>query len=104
MLLYAPDSSGGFPLKIFLMEKFSGNEIFNIATGSHFTIAELAQIIKEIVDYKGDIVYDAFKPEGSLIKYQDISKINALGWKYKVELRDGLEQTYNAFRSLEVNQ
>ncbi len=89
---------------IFLMEKFSGNEIFNIATGSHFTIAELAQIIKEIVDYKGDIVYDAFKPEGSLIKYQDISKINALGWKYKVELRDGLEQTYNAFRSLEVNQ
>jgi len=84
---------------IFLMEKYSGNGVFNIATGRHCTIAELAQIIKGVVGYDGRIVYDAFKPEGALIKQPDISKITELGWKYKVELQDGIQQTYDTFGS-----
>ena len=81
---------------IFLANQYSGNDVLNIATGHGCTIAELAQIIKEMVGFEGRVVYDPSKPEGVLFKLPDITKITELGWNYKVELKDGIQQTYDA--------
>ena len=75
---------------IFLMNTYDGNEFVNIGTGEDVTILEVANIIKEIVGYQGPLEFDATKPDGSPRKLLDVSRINALGWKAKVPLRDGL--------------
>ncbi|MAF20339.1 MAG: GDP-fucose synthetase [Parcubacteria group bacterium] len=82
---------------IFLMQNYSGNEVFNIGTGKDYTVRDLAEIVKEVIGYTGEIVYDISKPDGVLVKLQDISKITKLGWQYKVELKDGICRTYESF-------
>ncbi len=84
---------------LFLMEKYQGNDFFNIATGSGHTIAELAEIIQRNIGYKGKITYDHTKPEGVLEKLSDVSKINAIGWKYRTQLEVGIHLTYQDFLS-----
>ena len=79
---------------IFLMEQSLGDDVFNIASGCDYTIADLAEIIKEVVGFEGDVVFDVSKPEGVLVKLQDINKISELGWKYSVDLQDGINLTY----------
>lgn len=86
---------------IFLMEKINANDLYengishlNIGTGTDLTIAELAAIISDVVGYHGKIEYDKSKPDGTPRKLMDVSRINSLGWKYKTELRDGLEKAY----------
>ena len=69
----------------------------NIGTGEDLTIADLAKIISEIVGFEGKVVYDHSKPDGTPRKLLDVSRINALGWKAKTELRDGIESTYKWF-------
>lgn len=82
---------------IFLMTNYSGNEAFNIGTGRDYTIRELADIIKKIVEYDGRIAYDSSKPDGALVKLQEVSRLTELGWRYKVELEDGIRIAYEDF-------
>lgn len=86
---------------VFLMEKIEARDIYengishiNIGTGKDLTINELAGIIAEVVGYSGNIEHDQNKPDGTPRKLMDVSRINNLGWKYKTELRKGIEITY----------
>lgn len=82
---------------IYLMETYEGNEFFNIGTGKEITIRELAELVKEVVGYEGKLVFDASKPDGTPRKLLDVSRIEAAGWTYKTELRDGIEKAYKWF-------
>jgi GDP-L-fucose synthase len=83
----------------FLMQEYESPGIVNIGTGEDLSIMEMAHLIKEISGYKGDLVFDTSKPDGTMRKLMDVSRINALGWKYRINLREGLESTYNEFAS-----
>lgn len=82
---------------MFLMEKYTGNDVFNIGTGSGCSILELAEIIKEKVGYKGKISLDRTKPDGVAKKLLEVSRINTLGWKCSTALKDGVETSYKAY-------
>jgi len=69
----------------------------NIGTGKDISIDGLANLISEIVGYKGIINHDSSKPDGTPRKLLDVSRINSLGWKYKTELRVGIDKTYHWF-------
>lgn len=79
---------------LFLMQNYNDSEIVNIGTNKDVSIKELVEIIKEIVGYKGELKFDSSKPDGTYRKLLDVSKINNLGWKYKTELYEGIQTTY----------
>lgn len=83
---------------IFLMENYDGEEHVNIGTGKELTIGELVQMIKEVVGYDGELRFNTDKPDGTPRKLLDVSKLEGLGWKYKVELRDGIKDSYEWFK------
>ena len=86
---------------VFLMERFSARdlgEFINIGTGSDLTIAELAAEIAAVVGYGGELVYDRSKPDGTPKKLLDTSRMEQLGWKARVPLREGLQRAYEDFR------
>lgn len=78
---------------LFLMQNYTDNETINVGTGVDVTIKELAETIKRIVGYNGDLVFDATKPDGTPRKLLDVSKINTLGWKHTKNLEDGIRDT-----------
>jgi len=82
---------------IFIMENYSDYEHINIGTGKEISITEFANIIKNISGWQGDIKFDDSYPDGMPRKIMDINKINKLGWQSKIELKIGLEQSYNWF-------
>jgi GDP-L-fucose synthase len=82
---------------LFLLENYDGAEIINIGVGNDISIAELANIVRDVVGYSGGVGYDTSKPDGTPRKLVDVSKINGLGWSAKTELRAGIEQTYQWF-------
>lgn len=85
---------------VFLMENKDAKDIgefINIGSGFDMPISEIVELIKETVDYKGKLVYDKTKPDGTMLKLMDVSKINQLGWKAKTELREGLKIAYEDF-------
>lgn len=85
---------------IFLMENFNASdigEVINIGSGKEHTIKEIAVLLKEIVGYKGNLVFDTSKPDGTPRKLLDVSKLSKLGWNYKTELSVGLKMAYNDF-------
>ena len=84
-------------LCVFLMNNYSGNETVNAGTGKEITIKKLAELVAKVVGYTGSIIWDDTKPNGTPRKLLDISKSKALGWKYKVELEDGIKLAYNDF-------
>lgn len=84
---------------IFLLENYTNSHFINVGTGEDITIKSLAEIIKEIVEYKGDLKFDTAKPEGMYRKVLDVSRINGLGWKFKTTLRDGIRETYKWYLS-----
>lgn len=84
-------------LCVFLMNNYSGDETVNAGTGKEITIKELAELVAKIVGYKGKIVWDTTKPNGTPRKLLDISKSKAMGWSYKIELEDGIKLAYNDF-------
>jgi GDP-L-fucose synthase len=79
---------------IFLMQRYSDSEIINVGAGKDIAIAELANIVADVVGYEGDIQWDRSKPDGTPRKLLDISRINKLGWSPKILLREGLVSTY----------
>lgn len=82
---------------IFLMNNYNGNEHINVGFGTDLSIKELAEIIKEIVGFKGQIVFDVSKPDGTFKKLTDITKIKNLGWLPKTNLKDGIQIVYKWF-------
>lgn len=74
----------------------------NVGKGDDVTIAELAELIGEVVGFKGQIEFDTTKPDGTLRKLMDSSRLNALGWRASVELKDGLKAVYSDFLAHEV--
>jgi GDP-L-fucose synthase len=88
---------------IYLMNNYSGNETVNIGTGSDIQIIELARLVSKIVGYKGKISNDLSKPDGTPRKLLDVSKLTGLGWKYKIELKDGIRDTYKDFLMSKFN-
>ncbi|WP_339171893.1 GDP-L-fucose synthase [Anoxybacillus sp. FSL W8-1294] len=82
---------------VFLMNNYEGNEIVNVGVGEDISIKELAEKIKSIVGYQGEIKFDTTKPDGTPRKLVDVSKINALGWKASISLEEGLQKAYQWF-------
>ncbi|MFT4414717.1 GDP-L-fucose synthase [Fredinandcohnia humi] len=82
---------------VFLMNNYKGNEIVNIGVGEDLPIGELAQKIKEVVGYNGEIRFDTSKPDGTPRKLVDVTRINSLGWKATTSLEEGLVKAYNWF-------
>ncbi len=80
----------------FLMESYKGEQIVNIGFGSDLSIKELAEIIQKVTDYKGEIVYNTEKPDGTMRKLMDSSFLNAMGWTPKIDLKSGIQQVYKA--------
>ncbi len=79
---------------VFLMERYDGEEIVNVGVGEDVTIAELAEIVRDVVGYEGAIEWDTTKPDGTPRKLLDVSRLHALGWRARIGLREGIEQTY----------
>ena len=92
--LYVDDLAN---LCVFLMNNYSGNETVNAGTGKEITIKELAELVAEAVGYRGRIVWDTSKPNGTPRKLLDVSKATALGWTYSTGLRDGIALAYEDF-------
>lgn len=82
---------------LYLMNNYNQPEIINIGSGSEITIGELAQLVKEVVGYSGEIVFDPDKPDGTPRKLLDSSRIKALGWEPGIGLKEGIESTYQWF-------
>ena len=86
-------------LCVFLMNHYSGNETVNAGTGKELTIKELAELIAKVIGYGGEIRWDESKPNGTPRKLLDVSKSRNLGWRYKVELEEGIRLAYEDFLS-----
>lgn len=84
---------------VYLMNTYEQDKIVNIGTGVGVTIRELAESIMKIVGYEGELVFDKTKPDGTPIKINDVSYLNSLGWKAKVDLLDGIAKTYEWYKS-----
>lgn len=82
---------------IFALENKLPEHLYNVGTGEDLTIKALAELIQSIVGHTGDIIWDSEKPDGTPRKLMDISKMHALGWKHKIELSEGIQQTYQWF-------
>jgi GDP-L-fucose synthase len=80
---------------VFLMETYNEKQFVNVGTGTDITIKDLALTIKEVVGFEGELSFDSTKPNGTPRKIMDVSKINNLGWKHNINLREGIEMVYN---------
>jgi len=79
---------------VFLMNNYDAAGIVNIGVGDDISINELAHLVKRIMGYSGEIVYDSSKPDGTPRKLLDVSRLNSLGWKAKISLEEGIARTY----------
>ncbi len=86
---------------VFLMNTYDGEQFVNIGSGTDLTIKDLALLIKDIVGYKGEIVHDLSKPDGTPRKLMDVSYLHSLGWKHKIELPEGIKKVYDDFKKKE---
>jgi GDP-L-fucose synthase len=84
---------------IYLLENYQGDIALNVGTGTDVSIKELAELIRAIVGYEGEIAWDGTKPDGTPRKLLDVSRINALGWAPKISLEDGIRSTYEWYVS-----
>ena len=80
---------------VHLMDTYDGADWVNVGTGVDLSIRALAEMICEVVGYAGRLAWDTSKPDGTPRKLMDVSRINALGWKAQIELRDGIERVYS---------
>jgi GDP-L-fucose synthase len=79
---------------VYLMLHYDGKELVNIGTGEDLTIRELAETIKEVVCFEGDLEFDSSKPDGTPRKLMDVSKLHSLGWKHSTNLKEGIVMAY----------
>jgi GDP-L-fucose synthase len=79
---------------VFLMNNYDGSEIVNIGSGEDISIKEVAELIKDVVGFKGAIAWDKTKPDGTPRKLLDVTRLHNLGWKHKINLTEGLQDYY----------
>ncbi len=82
---------------VYLTEVYGGEDIVNIGVGEDVSIRELAEMIRRVTGYAGEIVNDATKPDGTPRKLLDVGRLNELGWKAQIGLQDGIKSTYEWF-------
>lgn len=82
---------------VFALENKLPDYLYNIGTGVDLSIKDLAHLIQSIVGHQGDIIWDSSKPDGTPRKLMDVSKMHALGWRHQIELKEGIEITYQWF-------
>ncbi|MEK9942989.1 MAG: GDP-L-fucose synthase, partial [Gammaproteobacteria bacterium] len=82
---------------VFLMERDTSGSVFNVGSGSDLTIKELAKMVCGIIGFKGEIIFDKEKPDGTPQKLLDSSRLRKLGWTATTSLRDGIQQTYASY-------
>ncbi len=86
---------------VFLMNTYDGEEFINVGVGEDITIKELAETVKEVVGYEGELIFDTTKPDGTPRKLLDIEKLNDAGWKARINIDAGVKSTYQWFRDNE---
>jgi len=79
---------------LYLMQSYDDEAIVNVGVGEDLTIRDLAALLKEVVGYSGELAFDASKPDGTPRKLLDVARLHALGWRAKIPLRRGIEETY----------
>lgn len=84
---------------VFIARNYSDEPHVNVGTGEDLSIAELAELLREVIGWKGQFVYDTSRPDGTPRKVMDVSRLTALGWSPKIELREGLAQAYSWYGS-----
>ena len=82
---------------VFLLQKYDSPETINVGFGDDVTIRELAEVVAEITGFKGEIIQDVSKPDGTPRKLLDVSKLNDLGWSPSINLKQGIQETYEWF-------
>lgn len=85
---------------VYLMEHYDEPTLVNIGTGVDITIRELAETIKAEVGYEGEIVWNTDKPDGTPRKLMDVSKLHQLGWKHRIDLKEGIAKVYAEYKAL----
>ena len=83
---------------LFLMNNYSGDQFVNVGVGKDISILELAELIKDIVGFEGEIVNDLSKPDGTPRKLLDVTRVNDLGWEAQISLEEGIKDTYQWFK------
>lgn len=81
----------------YLMQNYDESNLINVGTGEDLSIKDLALMIKEIIGFDGELVFDSSKPDGTPRKLMDVSKLHSKGWKHKIELKDGIALAYQDF-------
>ena len=89
---------------VYLMQQYEDEDIVNVGWGRDISIAELAELIGDVVGYTGDTVYDRSKPDGTPRKLLDTARLTKLGWSPSVELRDGIKATYDWYCDLVADE
>jgi GDP-L-fucose synthase len=79
---------------VFLMREYDGDSAVNVGVGEDLSIAALADLVRDVVGFPGEIVYDRSKPDGTPRKLLDVTRLHSLGWRSRIALRDGIEETY----------
>lgn len=92
--LYVDDMADA---SVYLMENYDGEEHVNVGTGKELTIGKLAEMVASVVGFNGELKFNSDKPDGTMRKLLDVSKLEGTGWKYKVELKDGVRMAYEWF-------
>jgi GDP-L-fucose synthase len=82
---------------VFVVTNYSSSQFVNVGYGKDQTIAEFARTVADVVGFRGEIVYDTSKPDGTPRKLLDVTRLSAMGWKAKVSLREGLKKAYADF-------
>ena len=83
---------------LYLMNNYNGDQFVNVGVGKDISILELAELIKDIVGFEGEIVNDLSKPDGTPRKLLDVSRLNELGWEAQISLEEGIKDTYHWFK------
>lgn len=87
---------------LYLMDHYDERLFVNVGTGTDVTIRELAETVREIVEYKGNIDWDTSKPNGTPRKLMDVSRIESFGWKHRIGLKEGIASVYEIFKTLNL--
>ncbi len=81
----------------YLMNNYDDEQLINVGTGYDLSIKELAELVKEVIGYNGNIIFDTSKPDGTPRKLMDVTKLHNLGWKHTIELKEGIQLAYQDF-------
>jgi GDP-L-fucose synthase len=93
--LHATDAAEAM---VFLMNTYNERDFVNVGTGEDLSIRELAETVKELTGYEGDILWDTSKPDGTPRKLMDVSRLHATGWRHRIDFREGIADTIAWFR------